>query len=69
MEGAEPVYRVEVVHLSDGRILASGNITKSKADEMGLMLAPDDVIRISDILWDSMIPENREALLNKFNCF
>ena len=64
---------VEVIEFPDGKVVACGEILESKVKEwaaegINLPLGEDGVMRISNLLWDFMKPEARQAFLMNFGC-
>jgi|SRR5882724_5810415 len=63
--------RVEIIdypEIGHAEVLARGWIAKTDADAMGLTECPDDVIRLSDLLWRNMTQERKEIIAAKFGC-
>lgn len=58
--------RIEIVDYMPYRVIAAGEIDE-KDIPSGLTVCPDNVIRISSLVWNEMTLEEAEKLLKTFN--
>jgi hypothetical protein len=63
------MYPVEIVRLEKDKstILAIGEISEERTAQLHILLCPDNVVRISQLVWDTMLPQDKKDFLVVFN--